>query len=593
MTRLVVTRLGVLAALVGVVGCSSDPAAEAGPVCAPEALRTCVADYSAAIASCFATGDGPCTAGDAGTAGALDTLQSTVESCDDIEPANRDAAAGQLRNACASEAESLAWRSHGGPQAAVWAAASGGDRTCLTAAHQAATKLMTSSLGVIGECLASEACDAAAVGAERAKLASTAQADVETACSDLAALIAVDAATFVERAARQVDCLSATAHPETAPLDLRCGPENAQFEATRGEWTQVVVDGDEWGTLCSDGSPYAFYVRFAPEGEPLDHLVVGLQGGGVCLFEDDCGERQISSPGLFTAMDDEPPDSGIMSDVPADNPFANWTKVFLPYCSQDVFAGGGVVEELGQTMVLPRYGAVNMRAAVQMVRDTLWKKMEAEGDSYRPDELIALFGGWSAGGYGTLYNYHWFLDDLQWPHTSAFPDAGLGLDNGSTLGVRGLGLVKIPVWGTEKNLPPYCFSGECAVGETLFQAISPRLERVPEQQMLMVSNPYDLTQQGDAFFEDTPSFINELRSSYCDTKDLNGIHYYYTSVSDESLHVVSLRPQLWAGEVDGEAMKDWFWRAVTEADTVVNRVEEGDFVTAFPGVDPYPCEVPD
>lgn len=581
------TRLVAFTLLLGVVGCSSDP--EPAPACAPAALRACVEEYSAAIASCFATGDGPCD--DAVPSAALDTLQTTVSGCADVEPASREALAGQLRNACASEASSVAWRAFGGPQAAAWSAASGGDRECLTAAHQAATTLMTSSLGVIDDCLASDACDAAAVGADRTKLATAAQADVDAACSDLAALVAVDSATFVDRASRQVDCLTAMAHADTAPLDLRCGPQNAQFEAARGEWTQVVVDGDEWGTLCSDESPYAFYVRFAPEGEPLDRLVIGLQGGGVCLFEDDCGERQISSPGLFTAMDDDPADTGIMSDDPGENPFADYTKVFLPYCSQDVFAGGGVIEELGQTMVLPRYGAVNMRAAVQMVRDALWKKMSAEGDVYRPDELVALFGGWSAGGYGTVYNYHWFLDDLLWPRTSAFPDAGLALDNGSTLGVRGLGLVKIPVWGTQKNLPPYCFSGECAVGEVLYQAISPRLKRVPEQQLLIVSNPFDLIQQGDAFFEDTPSFINEMRFSYCETKDLNGINYYFTSVSDESLHVVSLRPTLWAGEVDGEAMKDWFSRAVTDADTVVDRVEEGDFTTVFPGVDPYPCEV--
>jgi hypothetical protein len=129
------------------------------------------------------------------------------------------------------------------------------------------------------------------------------------------------------------------------------------------------------------------------------------------------------------------------------------------------------------------------------------------------------------------------------------------------------------------------------VGEVLYEAISPRLKRVPAQQMLLLSNPYDVTQQNDAFFADTPSFINELRQSYCDTKDLPGIQYYFTSVSDEPVHVISLRPTLWNGEVDGEAMKDWFWRAVTEPDSLVDRVEEADFATVFDGVEPYPCEV--
>ena len=56
--------------------------------------------------------------------------------------------------------------------------------------------------------------------------------------------------------------------------------------------------------------------------------------------------------------------------------------------------------------------------------------------------------------------------------------------------------------------------------------------------------------------------------------------------------MVSLRPELWDGDpVDGEVMRDWFERAVTEPDTLQSRVEEADFTEAFPGVEPYPCEV--
>jgi hypothetical protein len=160
------------------------------------------------------------------------------------------------------------------------------------------------------------------------------------------------------------------------------------------------------------------------------------------------------------------------------------------------------------------------------------------------------------------------------------------------LGVSGLGIVKIPAWGMRPNLPPYCFGGDCAEGEVIYQAISPRLKRVPEQQILAVTNPFDVTQQNDAFFEDTPSFINELRRSFCATRDLPGINYYFTNVSSESVHVVTLREELWTAAVDGEVMRDWFLRAVTDADTLDDRVQEADFATVIPGVEPYPCEVP-
>jgi len=290
-------------------------------------------------------------------------------------------------------------------------------------------------------------------------------------------------------------------------------------------------------------------------------------------------------------MDDEPLEIGIASTDPAQSPFADWTHVYLPYCNQDVFAGGGVVEQLG-ALGVPRYGSVNLRAALEMVRNVLWREMDAAGGAgFRPDELVALFGGWSAGGYGALYNYHWLLDDLQWPRTAAFPDAGMALDNGSILGVRGLGPVKIPAWGTLPNLPPYCFTGDCSVGNVIYQAIAPRLRQVPEQQMLVLSNQKDDTQAGDAFFEEEAHFINTMRREYCGYKDLNGIQFYLTGVSDRSVHVVSLRPDLWQDEVAGETMRDWFWRAVTEPDTLADRAEEGDFVARIPGVEPFPCEV--
>ena len=79
---------------------------------------------------------------------------------------------------------------------------------------------------------------------------------------------------------------------------------------------------------------------------------------------------------------------------------------------------------------------------------------------------------------------------------------------------------------------------------------------------------------------------------YCETRELPGIHWYLTSVSDESVHVVSLRPELWSGEVDGVVMSDFFEQAFTSPETLGSHVEEGDFVTAVPGVEAFPCTLP-
>ncbi len=571
------------------------PPASACPAEAPRALEACVATIGAAHRDCLAAGDALCADDDEAIVGAHDDLTATVtDECaaGDVLHLTPEAAAERMAQSCLSQASALAWRAYGGPQARAWALGDEADQSCLTEAHGAAETAMTDFLGEVSACAARGDCTTAALDTVRSSLEADAEAAVQLGCPDLADLVAVDPDVFAARALHQADCLTAVAAPGL-DVSLSCGPSSAEFEAPRGEWTQISVDRDRWGARCGDGSDYAFQIRLAPEGAPLDRVLIGLQGGGVCLFEPDCAARLASNPGLFQALDDEPAGTGIADPDPEANPFADWTMVFLPYCTQDVHIGGGALERFDDGNVVRRYGAVNVRAAVQMVRDVLWRELDADAsrpDGFRPDQIHALFGGWSAGGYGALYNYHWMLDDLQWPRTAAFPDAGLAIDNGELLGVGGLGFIKIPAWGAAPYLPPYCFEGDCSAGPVLTERLSARLERVPEQQMMILSNPLDDTQMGDAFFGDRATWINAIRQTYCDTRDFVGVNYYLTSESQESTHVVSLRPEFFEGAVDGVVMSDWLASVFDDPASVSSHAEEADFVADVPGVKPFPCE---
>lgn len=552
-------------------------------------LNSCVAERSVAVYTCLSSAD--CSALD----GSLQTLRNSVlRTCRDKSFGKLSAQdlADRVASACASHTDSMGWRVFGGPHAAVWKQSDAKGKACLTAAHDESVKLAGASLALYQGCIKTSTCDVETLSAARASLVSSAVKSLEAPCGKtLAERIAIDAELLTKRVGDQVDCLVASVTPADNDLGLSCGPGNAQFTAKRGEWVKVPVDSAVWGTRCGDGSDYAFYVRLAPEGQPLDKIFIGLQGGGVCVFEEDCTAKKIAAPGLFTAQDDMPLGTGIASDDPTVSRFANWTKVYMPYCTQDVFAGGGITEDLGD-LQLPRYGSVNLRASVRMLRDLLWKMKDAEdGAGWRDDKVKAFVGGWSAGSYGTLYNYHWFLDDLRWPQTTAFPDAGMALDNGELLGVKGLGDIKIPMWGTLPQLPPYCFAGKCALGPVLLEALSPRLKRVPMQQVLVLSNPKDKTQMNDAYFKDEAKWVNAMRLAVCETRDLPGVAYYLTSTSTADIHVVTLRPTLWNGSIDGETMKAWFERAIDDPDTITTRVEEADFVKAIPGVKPFPCKV--
>lgn len=574
-------------------GCGDDAApVQACAEAAPQAAALCTTEVSTAIRACYTETNAPCASDDPTIASALNALEQTVQtSCTDEESGTVtvDALIGRLQTSCESESVSLASRTFGGPHGAVWTGSSAG-RSCLEQAHARATTLVEASLLGRQACLADDTCDTTALADEEATMMTAAVADIEGACASLSDLIALDPSTYIARAMHQVDCITATVYADTAPLDLACGPTFADPDLPRGEYAQVILDEETYGTRCGDGSPFAFQIRLAPEGEPLDRVLIAMQGGGVCVFEDDCAGRPA---GLFEALDDGAPESGIMSNDPGVSPFANWTKVYLPYCNQDVFIGGGATSAFDRITV-HRFGAINVRAAVRYTRDVLWALLDqAGGDGYRPDQIVAMFGGFSAGAFGTIYNYHWMIDDLQWPRTTGFPDAGLALDSGGAISVRTLGNLLIaggpPLgWASLEYLPPYCFVGDCAVGPELLEVTAPRLKAVPEQQLLILSNQNDAVQVGTTFFESTPAWINAMRQSYCDTRDLNGVHYYLTPVS-ESVHVISPNAALYGGSVAGAVMSDWLGGAISDPDQVQSRVEEGSLVTDIAGVEAFPC----
>lgn len=600
--------------VVALLGCGDDDGDHfiaAGSVGSPAeceqavsgALRGCIGAVSSALRNCYSDAGELCADDAAPVVAAMDAAGAAVRSgCRSDALAQQtgygplmslDGLAVRTEEACRAEATSVAARTFGGPQGAAWAGANAAQRTCLLAAHAAGVGLVDDIAAAQADCIRAPAtCSPALVADTVTDLRQAAVAEVVAACGSIQARIGIDAATYVARTAAQADCVTAAGHPASAPLELGCGPDPSDAPLPRGEYVQVVLDEAEWGTRCGDGSPYAFQIRLAPAGSPVENVIVAMQGGGVCIFEQDC--RNIP-PDLFEALTDRAPTDGIFSNDPAVSPFANWTKVFLPYCTQDVFIGGGRTSEFN-AITVHRYGAVNTRQALRRARDIVWGELDrTTATGYHPRRVRAFFGGFSAGAFGTLYNYHWVLDDLPWPRTTAFPDAGLALDNGEQLGVAALGgllLGEPPLgWGARAFTPPYCFRGECAVGPNVLTLSAPRLLRLPEQQFMILTNQNDQTQVGTTFFTATAPWVNALRSSYCATKDLPGVSYFMPAEA-RSIHVISPDTDLFVDlEVDGETMQDWFAGAIADPTAVVNRVEEGDLVRELQGVEAFPCAV--
>lgn len=593
----------VLVALLAACGSDDDAAELTAQGCeraAAAALASCIEDVNAAQAGCFAAAGARCATDDAAVSAAVDAAASEIASqCSDDTVAGYGpwitaaALTRRIESACRSESAALAARTYGGPHGATWAAATAAQRECLRAAHQIGGELLASVFAAHGDCLDVN-CDPADLESAVADMRDGAAAELDATCDDLSSLIAVESPIFAERAALQAECATAAAYPAAGSrLGVACGPRPGIARDPRGDYVEITLDSEEWGTRCGDGSPYVFHLRLAPHGAAVENLLVAMEGGGVCLFEDDCSNRPAS---LFHALGRTPPQTGIMSTDPALNPFADWSMAYLPYCNQDVFIGGGATNVFSNGFTVHRFGAINVRAAMRYIRDVIWSELDEDSvEGYRPDRMRVFFGGFSAGAFGTLYNYHYVLDDLQWERTTAFPDAGLALDNGRALGVANLGAILIPEsdvgWSSLPYLPPYCFATNCGVGPIALAASSPRLKAVPEQQVLILTNQVDDAQVATTFFSSRADWVNEMRRQYCELADATGIAHYLPAIP-ESIHVISPFPNLYRGNlVDGVEMVDWLWGAVTHPDEVVNRVEEGMLVEESPGVEPFPCAV--
>jgi Pectinacetylesterase len=506
------------------------------------------------------------------------------------------AMAERLHVACTAEADALYARTAGGPQGAALTAA---NRTCLSTAHRSAAMVIDRAYKTAGQCArrarqrGASACDMAKVDATVSSATVDGTAATTAACSDLRGTIGLTPTVYVDRARQQSECLVATAHGETAPLELACGPRNAAPAPPRGQWVQVVLDEATWGTRCGDGSSYAFWLRLAPEGAPVERAMVHLQGGGVCIFESDCA---AISGDLYEAQTDYTPNGptgGIFSTDPAVNPFADWTMMALPYCTQDVHFGGGGTSAF-PSVTVHRFGGLNVRSSLQYLRDVLWATMEqTSAEGYRPDRPRVLFVGESAGGFGVMYNYHYLLDDLQWAHTTAVPDSSVALDSGGALSIALLGVALsgdtgVLGWGFRSLQPSYCIAGNCGVGPILMTATAPRLKAVPEQQMLTLSNQNDGTQVGTTFFPSTPAWISALRTNYCGLKGQNGLRFFLPAETTSIHTMLSTQSRYTGLAAGGGTVRDFLADAINAPDGVVDRVDEGAIASTF-GVPPIAC----
>jgi hypothetical protein len=223
-----------------------------------------------------------------------------------------------------------------------------------------------------------------------------------------------------------------------------------------GDWMYYEVQG----AVCRDGSAAGYYLR---EGTS-QNLMVFLNGGGVCYDDFFCainpanvnqslpGETLVDATlqtfmGAISPVRQVPPEDGILKKDPL-NPVGDWTMVYVPYCTGDVYAGTTPNSPVITSTAVPPLPPQQF-----MGYANLGLFYQSFGPGYL-DSVKVLLAGSSAGGFGTLLNFdrtqQFFSNSIVYAITdSGIPFRDQYLEPCLQKNWRDL-------WGVDKILPPDC-----------------------------------------------------------------------------------------------------------------------------------------
>ncbi len=151
--------------------------------------------------------------------------------------------------------------------------------------------------------------------------------------------------------------------------------------------------GNPWQTIeragetgCADGSPYRFHVRVADPSR----LLVFFNGGGACWNAATCDPAGRPTYRVHTGegSGNDPREYGGAFDLDnPENPFREWSQVFVSYCSGDVHLGDATARYPGPDgdVVIRHAGRANAEAAL------------AEAYAFFPEPAEVVVAGGSAG----------------------------------------------------------------------------------------------------------------------------------------------------------------------------------------------------
>jgi hypothetical protein len=219
-------------------------------------------------------------------------------------------------------------------------------------------------------------------------------------------------------------------------------PLGQPLTAPSEQWTWV----DFPNTACGNGTPTGLAVNLTTKSS---RVLIYLEGGGACWSDITCytlmtaahfttgyGQTAFATDQAVLALP-----GGFFDRSAAANPFKDYSYVYIPYCTGDVFAGNNVMaypSGMGHHV-----GYANMTAYLERIVPTF------------PSAERVYIAGSSAGGLGAAYNWWQTQQFFGTIRVDLIDDSGTPMP--PDIEAKGMGEAQPrAVWNIASTLPAGC-----------------------------------------------------------------------------------------------------------------------------------------
>ena len=335
-----------------------------------------------------------------------------------------------------------------------------------------------------------------------------------------------DSASSADTAASSTEAVATT----EAPVAETIAPDPTDAPVVTPTWETVDAPSD---CMCADGSAFHFYVREASPTKVLFYL----EGGGACFSGDMCkpGSGTYSetiSP--VSKLEDSP---GIFDFANPKNPFADYSVVYVPYCTGDVHAGN-TTKDYGNGVVTEHKGFVNASNAL----DTMIKRF--------PDTTQLVVAGSSAGSFPTPVFAALAGDQLPNADLKVFADSSGAIPDA-------MGFV-VGNWGTLETLPDWPEIAGVTVDQfTPAYTFIKAAEHNPKITFLRHDYAFDpvLSQFAQMAGLSPDNLVSVMRTNESKVEATGATVANWISPGAE--HTIAVRDELYTEEMNGVRFIDW------------------------------------